>query len=412
MRRDCFLAAETHGDYLPPPVDLALLSGGAAAFAETSVLDAVAERLSPKTSLARAAGKKPDAVVFLTSGRTYDEDSRFLTGLREKLPKARFIGLGDMYRDVGALAFSLQPFLDAVITDLSAADLRSFLERRGDGPLEGFLFRGAERLVSPPHRRHFGTWSPKAPAWNLFPLGRYALPLAPGGPAAALVSDFGCPYPCGYCPVSAMGHRLRPIEDVLEEARTLRALGVKAVLIADQTFGAHSTRTMTLLDGLARQGPGFSWAAWTRVDLAQENLLSAMKRAGAGAVGFGIDSGDDEVLRASKKTTTAAQARSAVAAARKAGLKVWGSFVLGLPVDTRETVEKSLAFARSLKLDRVDYRVDSARKSVSYRRELLVKGLVPPESMPPDTPTSTSVWQGRLGISNADVAQYHEEAAA
>ena len=137
-----------------------------------------------------------------------------------------------------------------------------------------------------------------------------------------------------------------------------------------------------------------------------------MKRAGAGAVGFGIDSGDDEVLRASKKTTTAAQARSAVAAARKAGLKVWGSFVLGLPVDTRETVEKSLAFARSLKLDRVDYRVDSARKSVSYRRELLVKGLVPPESMPPDTPTSTSVWQGRLGISNADVAQYHEEAAA
>lgn len=404
--RDYLLGSEQEAGLRLPPLDLVQLSGALPPEAEAVALDAMAEGLSPEQAWDRAERARPTHVVFLTSAASYAEDTAFLRRLKALCPRARFIGMGDVYRDIRALAFSLHEFLDSMILDFTAAAPNSWLEDGGAGD-ENVLRRdgrgGAER-------HHDGEWEPSLPRWELFALDRYRWPLGAAGPAASLLTEFGCPYLCSYCPSGTLGYKWRPASSVLAEARKLKSLGARSVFIRDQTFGLHRRRTLELLEGLDRLGLGFSWVCTTRVDLADAEFLERFHGVGGSAVAFGIDSGDDEVLRAYKKNTTRAQAARAVEAAHRAGLKAWGIFLIGLSMDTRESVERTLRLAAELPLDHVSLRVEAQRYAADYRREMLVRGLVPPEAMPPDVPTSVSVWQGRLGLSNEDAFRYHRQA--
>ncbi len=409
--RGLFQGCELEPEFLPPPADLAVLSGTLAAVGVVSVIDAVAAGLKPGAALKRCVQARPDAVFALAAGISYAEDTAFLTSLKAALPGTRLIGIGDIYRDIGEMALSLHPFLDAVLLDWSTPDALDLLDPPR-APVDNAVYLGADGVaVAGPSRHARGPWDCPEPRWELFDLARYRLPLLPAGPAAAVLGEFGCPYLCTYCPQSGLGHKWRAPEAVAAEGRRLRELGARGALIADATFGVHPARTRRFLESWPRHA-GLPWAAWTRVDLARPDLLAAMRAAGCSAVGLGIDSGDTEILRGSKKSTTREQARRAVAAAAAAGLKTWGLFVVGFGMDTQETVEATLEFSRELDLDHRSYRVETSRLSSDYRRDLLVKGLVPPEAMPPDVPTTSSVWQGRLGIANRDVLEYQRRAAA
>lgn len=404
--RDYGLGWEREEGLELPPLELALLSG-ALAPARVTVLDARSERLGPEAALKRAAAAAPDAVFFLSSGATYMEDTPFLAQLRQKLPYARFVGMGDLYRELRELSFSLHPFLDAVLLDASTADAAA-LAWGEPAARAGALVRGPAGVIAPPAgRAPRAPWRPSLPDWKLFPLKAYGVPFG-SGPAAGLLTDYGCPFLCSYCPMSRAGFRLRELSGVLDEARLLASLGVRHLFLRDQTFGAARGRTLELLAGL--RPLKLTWVASTRVDLVSPELLAAMRDSGCAAVHLGLDSLDDEVLRSTKKNTSRRQASEAVRLVREAGLKAWGSVVVGLALDTRESLEATLAAVDALKLDRLSVRLEQSRYASDYRRDLLVRGLVPPESLPPDTPTTTSVWQGRLALSNQDALSYFRRA--
>lgn len=409
VARDCLIGGACEPEVLVPPADLAILSGRLSPRFDVVVLDAVAEELSPAQARARAAAAKPDAVVALVAGATFMLDGAFLAELREDLPRARFLGLGDAYSDVKELAFALHPFLDGILLDYSGEDAAAWLEGDGGPSTNVVSFKDREPARGP-RRRRFGGWDAPPPRWDLFPLEKYRWPFSKGPRRAAPLTEYGCPYPCGYCPSSTLGHRARPLESVVAEWKGLAALKVSDALLRDQAFGADRARSLSLCAALGKVRGGPSWIASMRVDCADAELLKSMAGAGCAAVMFGIDSGDDEVLRAYKKNTTRKQAEAAVAAAHAAGLKAWGQLLIGLAMDTRETAERTLEFGRALGLDHVSWRAESQRYAADYRRELLVRGHVPPEAMPPDTPTSISTWHGRMGLSNQDAFAFLERA--
>lgn len=401
--RDLWLSGEFEDDVRLPPLDLAVLS--ARSGAQWSAHDAIALGASPAESLRQAAAAKPDLVFFLLSGASFEEDETFMAGLRAELPRAVFAGLGDVYADVKDKAFDLHPFLDAVVLDAGGGDVERFLagerEKLGDVLVRGKAagssrgLRGALRGL---------------PDWSLFPLSRYRVPFTAGGKAATLALEWGCPFLCGYCPLHRVPHLVRPLESVLREAEDLARRGVKSLWLSAQAFGLDRKRDLELLEKL--EPFGFSWVVSMRADLAEPGLLRAARKAGCAAVQFGLDSGDDEILRTFKKNTTRSQAEAALQAARSAGLKSWVTIVVGLTLDTRQSQEATLAWARRLPADRLSLRLDTQRYASGYRRQMLTRGLVPPEAMPPDTPSTTSVWQGRMGLSNTDASAYLERAAA
>jgi radical SAM superfamily enzyme YgiQ (UPF0313 family) len=99
------------------------------------------------------------------------------------------------------------------------------------------------------------------------------------------------------------------------------------------------------------------WGTNSRVDTIDEERLEWMKKAGCWIVGFGVESGNQEMLDKMKKGITVEQAETAVKLCRKHKIKTYLLFVLGLPWETRETAMDTIEFAKKLDGDFVDFNI-------------------------------------------------------
>jgi len=187
------------------------------------------------------------------------------------------------------------------------------------------------------------------PAWELFPAplsGRREFPV---------FASRGCPYQCRFC-MRMMGERVRrrSAENILAELlRNRRLTGTNLFWFADETFGVDKVWLDKLLDTLIKNKGllNMHWSANSRVNLANADIYAKMQTAGCVEVYFGIESGNDLILANSCKGITTLQARLAVEAAKRAGLRVGAFFILGHPGETLRTIWQTIYFAARLNTD-------------------------------------------------------------
>ncbi|MBU0638680.1 MAG: B12-binding domain-containing radical SAM protein [Planctomycetes bacterium] len=179
--------------------------------------------------------------------------------------------------------------------------------------------------------------------------------------SAAIHTSRGCPGRCVFC---ASGHKLasavrtRSIANVMEEIDDLRRrYDVDYLLIKDDTFTLKRTRVREFCAAIKQRHPGLRWHCMGRVNTVDEDILATMKDAGLNDIFYGIESGNDEILKNSCKFITTQQTRRAVEVTAKLGIRSYGAFILGLPGDTRETIEQTIAFACSLPLTMAGFSV-------------------------------------------------------
>jgi len=186
------------------------------------------------------------------------------------------------------------------------------------------------------------------PARHLLPLARYR---ALGVPCTVITSR-GCPYGCIFCSGHRMfGRKVRfhspgPVVDEIEMLH--RDFGFSNINIVDDTFMVNHDHARQVCEEMLKRNLRVSWNAFARVDNVTENLVGLMKEAGCELVLFGIESGDDGILKTIKKGITLEEARRGVRMATDAGLKVFNSFIFGLPGESPDTARKSMAFAQEL----------------------------------------------------------------
>ena len=204
----------------------------------------------------------------------------------------------------------------------------------------------------------------------------------------------GCPGRCVFC---LSGHGLksrvreRSIENVMEEIDYIvERYKIDYLLIKDDMFTLRRSRVRDFCNALKERHPGLKWHCMGRVSSVDRELLSDMKAAGLNDIFFGIESGNDEILKRSGKAITTAQARKAVEDCAALGIRTYGTFILGLPGDTRETIGQTLDFACSLPLTMAgfsilipypgtkafeDYYVESTSASIDYQNFISTSGL-------------------------------------
>jgi anaerobic magnesium-protoporphyrin IX monomethyl ester cyclase len=174
-----------------------------------------------------------------------------------------------------------------------------------------------------------------------------------------LVTSRGCPYSCSFCCNTITGGRWRArkagaIVEELERVKAAYRPG--GFLVMDDNFTQDIGRAKEFCTLLIEHNLGLPWAIInTRADRVDSELLSLAKKAGCESIGFGLESGDEDVLKLVGKGETIEQMRNGVALARDAGLKVSGSFVIGLPKATMQSERKSVEFAQNLRLDLVGF---------------------------------------------------------
>jgi len=171
-----------------------------------------------------------------------------------------------------------------------------------------------------------------------------------GIPAIRVIGSRGCPYACRYCSNKRLsGGRLRmrdPDQIAREIAESKDRLKIRAVVFAMATFTATKRWTMKMCDQM--KGLGVQWKATTRVDLMDLEMARKMKVSGCVGLGFGVESGDNGILKVLGKNTTVDQARSAFDVCKQVGLPTWAMFMTHVPGETPATLEKTKKFAREL----------------------------------------------------------------
>ena len=256
-----------------------------------------------------------------------------------------------------------KPFVDVVIRGEGEATWLALLDAglRPEG-LDGITYRSDEgKVVSEPDRAPI----PAAelndlplPAWHLFRLERYTN-LQPtvdhvNGASLPILTSRGCPYRCSYCSqIGPRRWRARSVDSIVAEWRWLvEEQGAAEIGVLDDSFNIDRARVLALCERLVAEG--LNQVPWImingiRANLADEEVLGAMKRAGCKRAAFGVESGNQAILdTVVDKHLTLEQVRAAFRAARAVGMETIGFFIVGLPGETEETMEDTIRFAIEL----------------------------------------------------------------
>jgi radical SAM superfamily enzyme YgiQ (UPF0313 family) len=211
----------------------------------------------------------------------------------------------------------------------------------------------------------------------LFDFRKYRLPIARRFPFTVVVTSLGCPYHCGFCTAGAYGYKVRNVDNVLEELKALAGLGVKEILFQDPTFTIDTRRVVAICKGMIEAKLDLTWSCNADLHALDEDKMAWMKKAGCHTVSVGIESGDEAMLKKYSKMITVEEVRAKVARLNDHKIKVLGYFILGLPGETRESAERTIALARSLKLDIASFAIATPDLGTRLREEAVAKGWIP-----------------------------------
>jgi len=186
------------------------------------------------------------------------------------------------------------------------------------------------------------------PARGLLPIARYS---ALGTPCTVITSR-GCPYSCIFCSGRQMfGPRVRfrnPGLVVDEIDRIQHDFESAQINIVDDTFTLNHRHARAVCEEILRRNLKIKWSVFARVDTVTEELAQLMKRAGCEWMLFGVESADEEILKTIRKGITPDAVWRGVKIAAEAGIRVFNSFILGLPGESWDTALKSMTFADEL----------------------------------------------------------------
>lgn len=184
------------------------------------------------------------------------------------------------------------------------------------------------------------------PARHLVDLHSYPTP-------GIILSARGCPCQCNFCaagPLSDRKYRARSTPNFIAEVIHLKEqYGITKFFIADDLFTANKRRALEVSAALEQLPFKVQWSCESRVDTIDAETLEAMARAGCYNLQYGVESGNDQVLRDIKKFTSRAKTERAVQLAADVGLKVVCSIIIGHHTDTADTIKDTIEFAAKLR---------------------------------------------------------------
>jgi len=169
---------------------------------------------------------------------------------------------------------------------------------------------------------------------------------------ASILTSRGCPFNCSFCAsrlVSGRKYRMHSAEYVLSEMELLaREYNAKQLIITDDTFTVNRERLEKICQGMIDKKLNLKWFCFSQVTTVNREILRLMKRAGCYNIGFGIESGDEEILKRICKPIKPQRALEAVHEANRAGLKTQAFYVLGVPGETKAQMKKTIAFSNKI----------------------------------------------------------------
>ena len=343
------------------PISLALCAAAARREGATARLnDCIVEEIS-HTCLGTLAGEfQPDLVVMNAVTPAIESDLGTVGVVKAACPSAKVGVIGIHPTALPEHCFSLAPALDFVIRgepEQTAREVAAAIrDRRPIEHVQGLSLRANGGAVQHNPDRPFidNLDELPFPAWDLIDRRRYIMPFT-NEQFLLVPTGRGCPFDCIFCADSTYyGKKLRlrsPGSIVDELRRNVRQFGIRQFLFWSESFTMNPRFAKEVAREILRRDMRIQWVCNSRVDHVDAEMMRLFKKAGCTMIGFGVESGSQEVLDAIRKRTTVEQAREAVLLCHEVGIEVVAHSVLGFPCDTRETITRTLEFMKELDVD-------------------------------------------------------------
>jgi radical SAM superfamily enzyme YgiQ (UPF0313 family) len=166
----------------------------------------------------------------------------------------------------------------------------------------------------------------------------------------------GCPNDCSYCATFRIqGRRIRSRSPraIVEHIARLAARGFQRFYFVDNSFNIPESYALELCEQLRALQPKVGWRCILYPHRVEDKLVRAMADAGCVEAALGFESGSAQVLTAMNKHFDAREVRDTCRLLAAHGIRRVGFLLFGGPGETRDSVEESLEFARSLGLDQL-----------------------------------------------------------
>ncbi|MBL6989698.1 MAG: radical SAM protein [Bacteriovoracaceae bacterium] len=333
---------------------------------EVLLLDACAEDMTTKQCLTIIKAFAPQMSVVYTSTPSIYNDVEIAAELKEQLPNHFVVLTGPHVTALPKETLEINHNIDAIAHgeyDFTLVELAKFLEEKKEkealGTVAGISFRFQNKVI---------TTVPRAACEDLdsipFVSKVYKKHLNVNNyfyghcrfPVVSIFTSRGCSARCNYCvyPEQMFGrrHRQRSPENIVAEFEYIvkEMPEVKEILIDDDTFSFIPKHTDRVCDLLIEKKIKIPWTVECRATLRYETMVK-MKKAGCRLIVVGFESADDQILKNIKKGITLEKMEKFVKDAKRAKIMLHSCFMAGNQGETKETLKKSLAFAKKIDAD-------------------------------------------------------------
>ena len=269
--------------------------------------------LGNPTDIARkVAAENPDVVGTSTSSSNRLAGIASIRAIRQATPNAFIVVGGSHFSHTAEDALRCIPEIDAVVVGEGEQTFLELLEhlpnRDALAEIPGLVFRDDENQIvrNKPRQVMSEINSLPRPAWELFSLGQYSFPKVSDDSVqtAGVLTTRGCPQQCVFC-ANSLNKKMRFLDPALavDQLEWLHSsFGINDLYIYDDDFLTSKKHAVSLCEELLKRNTKFSWLCTARAKQLDIEVLKLIRKAGCRCISFGVETGTNKVLKASKRT--------------------------------------------------------------------------------------------------------------
>lgn len=341
---------------------------------EVKLVDAPARGITMKQVEEIIKDWKPDMTVLDTVVASFFNDMKVAGRIKNVYEDTFLVVVGTHATARPEQVFEVQPKVDAVAYseyDFTLRELAEKIEKKsldlynvkgvafteGKGKKKGFVKTDKREWITGEQLDNF-KWQSKV-CKEFLEVKDYFYPSVLY-PEITIMTGRGCPFRCTFCmwPQTLDGHiyRARSPKNVVDELEYIKENfpEVRDIMIEDDTFTVHRPRVREICQEIIDRNLDVVWTCNARADVDYETL-KIMKEAGCRLLCVGFESADQQILNNIKKGTNIQRIREFMQNTKKAEILVHGCFMLGNQGETKETVRKTIEFAKELDPDTAQF---------------------------------------------------------
>ena len=331
----------------------------------SSIVDLFAKPLPADEAIASILSTEPDAVGFSTTTAAFLDGLRLAERLKSARPELKIIFGGPHPTSLWKSLLPAFPALDMLVVGEGEETILELMDAglEPSTDIKGVAFRGhgGEPLFGGARERMHDLDSLPYPAYEKlsgFPKS-YPMPIFnyPRSPATSFITSRGCPYTCSYCDRSVFGSsfRFHSAEYLVDHLAFLKArYGIRHVGIYDDNFTLDKRRAAAFAELLIQRGLGITFNCIGRSNHLDQELLKLLERAGCWMINLGVESGDEELISQHRQRCELDGVVEAVRMVHAAGIRAKGLFMMGIPGETEQSIERTIDFVMRQHFDDVN----------------------------------------------------------